>query len=91
MIRKRVVVTGVVQGVGFRWTAREVAQQLGVAGFAFNRVDGAVEVEAEGEPAAVERMLDWLADGPPGSHVTAIHVTDVDPVGEHGFRVIARQ
>ena len=91
MIRKRVVVTGVVQGVGFRWSAREVAQLLGVTGFAFNRADGAVEVEAEGEPAAVERMLAWLADGPPGSRVTAIDVTDLEPVGGGGFRIIARQ
>jgi acylphosphatase len=91
MIRKRVVVTGVVQGVGFRWGAREAAKRLGVGGFAFNRSDGAVEVEIEGEPAAIERMLVWLADGPPGSRVTAIAVSDLEPVGEDAFRVIARQ
>ncbi|HEY2556494.1 MAG TPA: acylphosphatase [Diaminobutyricibacter sp.] len=91
MIRKRVVVTGVVQGVGFRWSARDVARKLGVVGFAFNRADGAVEVEAEGEPAAVLRMLAWLSDGPPGSQVTAVDVTDLEPVGDDGFRIIARQ
>ena len=91
MIRKRVVVTGVVQGVGFRWSARDVARQLGVAGFAFNRADGAVEVEAEGDPAAVERMLAWLADGPPGSRVASVDVTDLEPVGDASFRIIARQ
>jgi acylphosphatase len=91
MIRKRVVVTGVVQGVGFRWSAREAARHIGVAGFAFNRADGAVEVEVEGEPAAIERMLIWLADGPPGSQVAAIAVSDVQPVGDDAFRIIARQ
>ncbi|NEN07128.1 acylphosphatase [Diaminobutyricibacter tongyongensis] len=91
MIRKRVVVTGVVQGVGFRWSARETARRIGVAGFAFNRADGAVELEVEGEPAAIERMLTWLADGPPGSRVTAIDVSDLEPVGDDAFRIIARQ
>jgi acylphosphatase len=91
MIRKRVVVTGIVQGVGFRWSARETARRFGVAGFAFNRADGAVEVEIEGEPSAIERMLVWLADGPPGSRVEAIDVSDLEPVGDDAFRIIARQ
>lgn len=91
MIRKRVIVTGTVQGVGFRWTARRVADGLGIAGFAFNRADGAVETEIEGEPSAVERMLTWLGDGPPGARVDRLFVTDCEPNGETGFRIIARQ
>ncbi|WP_313543783.1 acylphosphatase [Leifsonia aquatica] len=87
MIRKRAIVTGAVQGVGFRWAAREQAQALGVAGWVRNRADGSVEVEVEGEPAAVDRMLAWLREGPPGSEVAGLDVTDAAPDGDDGFRI----
>ncbi len=87
MIRKRAIVTGDVQGVGFRWSARETARRLGVTGFARNRSDGTVEVEIEGEPDAVDRMLDWLRSGPPGARVTDVAVTDAAPDGDHAFRI----
>ncbi len=91
MIRKRVVVTGRVQGVGFRWSAREEATAFGVTGFARNRPDGSVEAEIEGAPDAVERMLAWLASGPPGARVSGCSTTDIEPVGDDGFRIIAGQ
>jgi len=87
VIRKRAIVTGTVQGVGFRWAAREQAQAIGVAGWARNRADGSVEVEVEGEPATVDRMLAWLREGPPGSEVAALDVTDAAPDGDDGFRI----
>lgn len=87
VVRRRAVVTGAVQGVGFRWSAREEAHRLGVAGWARNRSDGSVEVEVEGEPTSVERMIEWLRTGPPGSHVDAVEVSDARPDGDDAFRI----
>jgi acylphosphatase len=87
MIRRNVIVEGNVQGVGFRWSARQTAHTIGVAGFARNSADGTVEVEIEGEPEKVERMLDWLRTGPPGADVSGVTVTDREPLGEDAFRV----
>ncbi|HEU4808845.1 MAG TPA: acylphosphatase [Homoserinimonas sp.] len=78
MIRKRVIVRGRVQGVGFRWSAQAEAEQLGVAGYARNLPDGTVQAEVEGPEAAVQRMLDWLRHGPPYAEVDGIDVTDVE-------------
>lgn len=54
---KRVTYSGRVQGVGFRYTARQVASDFPVAGFVRNLGDGDVELVAEGEPAVVEAFL----------------------------------
>ncbi len=76
-----------VQGVGFRWSARQEAHRLGVAGWARNRVDGSVEVEVEGDAARVERMIAWLRSGPPGSAVDAVRVSEAEPDGDDAFRI----
>ncbi len=81
------MVHGAVQGVGFRYTARIVADGLGVAGWVRNRRDGAVEAEVEGDEASVQAMLDWLSVGPPGAFVRSTEVFEADPTGERGFRV----
>lgn len=65
-------VTGTVQGVGFRWFVRSQARRLGVAGYVRNEADGSVELEAEGEPAQLERLRELVAHGPPGAAVTAV-------------------
>ena len=87
MIRVQAIVTGMVQGVGFRWSTREVAHRFGVVGFARNRHDGSVEVEIEGDTTQVDRMLDWLRTGPPGSRVTKVTVTELVPEGDDAFRI----
>lgn len=79
--------TGSVQGVGFRWSARLEAQRLGVTGYARNRVDGAVQVEAEGEPAAVDAFVAWLRTGPPSAAVAGVEVGELEPTGSAGFEV----
>ena len=81
------MVSGVVQGVGFRWSARERATALGVAGYARNLVDGTVEVEAEGEATAVEGFLAWLSSGPPSATVSGVDVRVVEPTGSTAFDV----
>jgi acylphosphatase len=89
MIRQRVIVHGRVQAVGFRFSARVEAQRLGVSGWIKNRSDGAVEAEIEGEPTAVDAMLSWLDEGPPGADVSSMSTADLAPTGERGFRVVS--
>ena len=71
-MRCRVLVRGRVQGVGFRWFVRERARSLGLAGCVCNRPDGAVEVEAEGDEAAINALLRDLRIGPPGAQVLGL-------------------
>lgn len=87
VIRRRAIVRGRVQGVGFRYSARDVARRSGVAGWVRNRPDGTVEVHAEGPAAAVEQLLDWLASGPPGASVETVDVTESLPQGDSSFDI----
>ncbi|MCU1545833.1 MAG: acylphosphatase [Homoserinimonas sp.] len=87
MIRKHVIVRGVVQGVGFRWNTRHEARRLGVTGYARNLADGTVEVEVEGSQKDVDRMVAWLHHGPPFATVSATDVSDVPLTGVAGFEV----
>lgn len=88
MIRRRVVVTGRVQGVFFRDSTRREARRLGVAGWVTNRADGSVETVAEGERDAVEALVAWLRRGPDRARVDTCTVTEEEPQGEAGFRVV---
>jgi len=63
-----------VQGVFFRATARDVARRLGVKGWVRNRWDGKVELILEGNEDAVNKMVDWCHQGPPGALVTRVEV-----------------
>lgn len=72
MMRIHVAVRGRVQGVGFRWFARESARGLSLAGWVSNRPDGSVEVAAEGAEQAIAQFRAALRDGPPGASVSAV-------------------
>ena len=87
MIRRRIVVHGHVQGVFFRDSLRRVAQQRGVSGWAANRPDGTVEAVFEGEPDAVERLVDLCREGPRGARVDSVDITDEPPEHLSGFAV----
>ena len=76
-----------VQGVGYRYTLRLVADEAGVAGWVRNRRDGTVEAEVEGDDAQVDEVLAWMAEGPPGSRVDGASVTDAAATGARGFEV----
>ena len=86
-VRRRVVVSGRVQGVFFRDTCRREAQRAGVAGFVRNLSDGRVEVCFEGSEDAVGRMVEWCRHGPPYAVVERVDVADELPVGETRFVV----
>jgi acylphosphatase len=70
----RIIVNGKVQGVFFRASAREVADQLGVKGFAQNQPDGKVYIEAEGPEENLKQFVDWCQQGPPRAQVTHVDV-----------------
>ncbi len=87
MIRRRVIVHGLVQGVFFRDSTRRLAQRHGVSGWVANRADGAVEAVFEGEADAVERLVAFSREGPRGAQVESVEVTDEEPEALTGFGV----
>lgn len=74
MNRLHLVLSGRVQGVGFRWFVRGHAESLGLAGRVWNRDDGAVEVEAEGAREALERLVEAVRQGPRAARVEHVAV-----------------
>lgn len=74
---RRVIVTGRVQGVGFRDSMAAVAVRAGVSGWVRNRRDGTVEALVQGVASAVESVLDWSARGPPAARVSSLEATAV--------------
>ncbi|MFG2092342.1 acylphosphatase [Streptomyces sp. NPDC048612] len=87
MIRRRVVVSGEVQGVFFRDTCRRTAEASGVAGWVRNLPDGTVEAVFEGEPERVRQLVDWAHTGPPSATVDAVSVREEEPEGLTGFEI----
>jgi acylphosphatase len=87
LTRKRVVVNGRVQGVFFRDTTRRRAEAAGVAGWVRNTPEGAVEAVFEGEPAAVEELVEFCRRGPSRAEVTSVEVEEEQPEGLTGFEV----
>jgi acylphosphatase len=85
--RVHVLVSGYVQGVGFRWYCREAAMGRDVSGFVRNLPDGRVEAGFEGDPDAVEEMVEWCRHGPRGANVSSAEVLDEPPTGEEGFAI----
>ncbi len=67
-----VIVSGRVQGVGFRDATLDMGQQLGLAGWVRNRRDGTVQVYARGEPPRLGALRTWLAGGPPLARVDGV-------------------
>ena len=86
-MRVHVEITGRVQGVFFRDSCRTEALRRGVHGWVRNTPAGTVEAEFEGEPQAVEGMLDWCREGPPLASVASVNVARLTPTGETGFEV----
>lgn len=81
------IVRGRVQGVGFRYFVYRAAQEKGLAGFAENREDGSVLVEAEGPLAEIESLAKEIAQGPPAARVQEVVRTEIPEMGDSYFRV----
>jgi acylphosphatase len=87
VIRRRVVVHGLVQGVFFRDTVTRRARAAGVSGWVRNTWDGTVEAVFEGEPDGVERLLVLCREGPRGARVDRVEIVEEEPEGLRGFEI----
>jgi acylphosphatase len=85
-IARRFIISGRVQGVGFRWFTRDAADREGVHGWVRNLPDGRVEANAEGDADALERFERALRHGPRGARVDEVEVDAIAPTGrDTGF------
>jgi len=80
-IRVHVLISGRVQGVGYRAFVYRTASQKGVAGGVRNLPDGRVEVRAEGDKRLIGELVDALKIGPPGARVDDVRVERETPIG----------
>jgi acylphosphatase len=87
VVRRKVVVHGYVQGVGFRFAVARAADSRGVAGWVRNCADGTVEAVFEGEPDAVESLVRFSGEGPRGAVVDRVEVAEEEPEGLRAFDV----
>jgi acylphosphatase len=88
MIARKYIVSGRVQGVGFRWFAKSQADKIGVLGFVRNLPNGDVEAFATGEKAQLAEFLAVLKVGPPASQVENTQQFDVESSFAHrDFRI----
>ncbi len=87
-LARRYVISGRVQGVGFRFFTQEAAAREGIQGWVRNAPDGRVEIEAEGDAEALDRFEHRVRHGPPGARVDRVDVID-GPASHHntGFSI----
>lgn len=86
--RVRLIISGRVQGVGFRFSAYDEAKDLGLIGWVRNMPSGEVEIVAEGRRENLKMLVAWAYQGPPSAHVTEVREEWGDFTGELGeFRI----
>jgi len=85
-IARRLVISGRVQGVGFRAFVHGQAEKLELDGFVRNRKDGTVEALAVGMAEKVEALIARCHEGPPSARVEAVEVSDAQGIVDKGFR-----
>jgi acylphosphatase len=78
MVRARLLISGIVQGVGYRWSCNREARSLGLTGWVRNLPDGRVEAVVQGPRDQVERLIKWCYRGPSEAQVSDIAVTYED-------------
>ncbi len=89
-IRAHVFVSGVVQGVGYRYSTMNQSRYLGVSGWVRNLPDGRVEAVFEGSQAAIDSMIRWCRQGPIGAVVKEVVVQYEIPQGDRSFEIRRR-
>jgi acylphosphatase len=88
LVARRFLISGRVQGVGFRFFAEDAARRDGLSGFVRNLSDGGLETVVEGDADAVERYERSIRHGPPGARVEHVHVEPQPPSGQFtGFSI----
>jgi acylphosphatase len=80
--RLRLIISGRVQGVGFRFSAYDEAKELALAGFVRNLHSGEVEIVAEGRHNRLTMLAAWAHLGPPSAHVTDVREEWLEFTGE---------
>lgn len=80
--RLHLIVSGRVQGVGFRFSAYDEAKDLALAGWVRNLAGGEVEIVAEGKQEGLRILAAWAHLGPPSAHVTEVRENWLDFTGE---------
>jgi len=83
--KKHIVITGKVQGVFYRSSTRDKAQELGVFGFVENKEDGSVYLEAEGDETKLLALMEWCHSGPENAVVEKIKVEEDELIGYTNF------
>jgi len=86
-VARRFLVSGHVQGVGFRWFAHDAARREGLSGVVRNQPDGRVEAIVEGDHEAIDRFEAAIRRGPSHARVTNVEVDAIPPSGHVGFTV----
>lgn len=85
----RLRITGRVQGVFFRQSAKEEALRLGLCGWVRNTWDGDVEATVQGPPAGVDEFVSWCHQGPPHAWVESVEVEETEATEQfQTFRVV---
>lgn len=87
LVQAHVFVSGTVQGVAYRAYTRQIAEDLGIAGWVRNLRDRRVEAVFEGAQEKVDRAVQWCYCGSPSAVVTGVEVTYHSPTGLQGFEV----
>ncbi len=83
----KLLISGKVQGVGYRFSCMETAYRLNIAGFVRNKRDGRVYVEAEGTEEALAEFIAWCRKGPMWARVTDVSVEDGEVIGYDAFQI----
>lgn len=88
-VRVHVFISGLVQGVFFRWNTKRNADKLQLSGWVRNLPDGRVEAIFEGKKESIEKMIEWCKKGPSGAIVEKVEIIYEDYKGEFkGFKII---
>ncbi|NJP10778.1 MAG: acylphosphatase [Leptolyngbyaceae cyanobacterium RU_5_1] len=87
LIRAHVLISGRVQGVGYRFSTQDVASVYGLAGWVRNLPDGSVEAVFEGDRASIEAIVRWCHKGPPSAVVEKVTVQYEQLEGLNGFEI----
>jgi acylphosphatase len=82
-----VIVSGKVQGVFYRASTKQKADELGVAGFVENLPEGTVYMEAEGEQRLLDELVQWCKRGPQGARVDNVEVTEGELMNFERFEI----
>lgn len=81
LVCRRLVIHGLVQGVGYRWSMVNAAERIGgLTGWVRNRRDGTVEAVVAGEPAQIDALIAWAETGPPPARVTRVVANEANPL-----------